>query len=133
MSINKRDPLALEMVFKPIIAGLTVFVLDRFILKNTNLRSGLLFSGAMAGGVMISSGIAASVDAVNLDEKIPSALGKSLQKRVIEISLGTVSIYALNHYMLQNRDDDGGWVKRLLVIAAADMISETITQSIILS
>ena len=54
-SIKKRFFSA--TIMKPIICASTVFLADRFILKNLNTKSNIAFSASVGGGVMVASSI----------------------------------------------------------------------------
>ena len=113
-------------IIKPLVAVAVVVGLDKFYLKNQNLNSSLMFGASVGGGILIASMIGSSLP--SLIPKITSNMVdvKTLQARIVEISIGTGAAYALNTYILKNEYNRNDMITKLGVIVAADVISELI-------
>ena len=87
---------------KPIIAGSSIFLIDRFFLNNTNTKSNLLFASSVAVGVFFSSSIGALVKNKFPNSTPLGALNKNVESRIVEIVSGSGSVYLINNFMLKN-------------------------------
>lgn len=120
-----------NVLVKPLMAALSAAVLDRFVMKNENMNSNLYFAAAVGSGVFL----AASAGAI-LDKQMPTStpmgrLNKTLEGRVIEVTLGTAGVYALNRFVLNNEYNLNTWAWKIGIIVASDLIGETAAEMII--
>lgn len=110
---------------KPFLVGGLIVAADKFILNQPNMNSSLYF------GV---SGIAGIYLAQNLAQMLPSNQGqistmidvKTLETRLLEVSLGTAATYAINKFALKNDLKPNDLLQKVGVIIAADFVGEYI-------
>ena len=128
-SIKKRFFSA--TILKPIICASTVFLADRFILKNLNTKSNLAFSASVGGGVMIASSIGESTKNLFYTNTIVGSLGKNLEARIIETLSGASIAYCVNRFVLKNDYNNKDLLNKLGIIIFSDFIAESFTTMII--
>ncbi len=108
---------------KPFLVGGLIVAGDRFILNQPNMNSSLYF------GI---SGLAGIYLAQNLKQMLPSNQGqistmidvKTLETRLLEVSLGTAATYGINKFALKNDLKPNELIQKIGVIVAADFIGE---------
>ena len=110
---------------KPFLVGGLIVAADKFILNQPNMNSSLYFG---------ASGIIGIYLAQNLKQMLPSNQGqistmidvKTLETRLLEVSLGTAATYGINKFALKNDLKPNELIQKIGVIVAADFISEYI-------
>ena len=108
---------------KPFLVGGIIVAADRFILNQPNMNSSLYF------GI---SGVIGIYAAQNLKQMLPSNQGqistmidvKTLETRLLEVSLGTAATYGINKFALKNDLKPNELIQKIGVIVAADFIGE---------
>ena len=128
-SIKKRFFSA--TILKPIICASTVFLADRFILKNLNTKSNLAFSVSVGGGVMVSSSIGEATKNMFYTNTIVGSLGKNLEARIIETLSGATIAYCVNRFVLKNDYNNKDLLNKLGIIVFSDFLAESLTTMII--
>ena len=116
---------------KPIIAASSIFLIDRFVLNNSNTKSNLLFASSVGVGIFFSSSLGAL-----LKNHLPSstpigALNKNLESRMIEIVSGSGSAYLINNFILKNDYSYNQILYKLGLIVASDIIAESVAEVIL--
>ena len=107
---------------KPLLMAGAVVALDRFVLKNSNLNNSLYFGVAGAIGIYMGGMVAKAIPL-----PLPSGDyfdGKTLELRIAEITIGTGVAYGLNRFVLKNDFNKNEMMKKVGVLAVADVISE---------
>jgi hypothetical protein len=87
-----------DSIVKPLTAGAVATLLDIYYLKNGNMQSAMIFGATVAGSTFASDMVS---------KNIPSVVGnkyKSLQQRVIEVSLSTGFGYFVDRYICWKND-----------------------------
>jgi hypothetical protein len=110
---------------KPFLVGGIIVGLDKLVLNQPNINSSIYF------GV---SGIAGIYLAQNLAQMLPSNQGsistmidtKTLETRMLEVSLGAGATYAINKFALNNDLRPNDLLNKVGVILAADFVAEYI-------
>ena len=110
---------------KPFLVGGLIIAADKFILNEQNMNSSLYFGVA---------GVAGIYAAQNLSQMLPSNQGqistmidvKTLETRMLEVSVGAGATYAINKFALNNDLRPNDLLQKIGVIVAADFISEYI-------
>ena len=87
-------------ILKPAVAGVVCAAGNQLILGDTNLISNLYFGAAAAGGIALVSTVEPFVQQYMPTSTPLGALSKTLESRVIEIALGSASVFALNKFVL---------------------------------
>ena len=128
-SIKKRFFSA--TIMKPIICASTVFLADRFILKNLNTKSNIAFSASVGGSVMIASSIGEATKNMFYTNTIVGSLGKNLEARIIETLSGSSIAYCVNRFVLKNDYNNKDLLNKLGIIVFSDFVAESITTMII--
>ena len=108
-SIKKRFFSA--TILKPVICASTVFLADRFILKNLNTKSNIAFASSVGGGVMIASSIGEATENMLHTNTIVGSLGKNLEARIIETLSGASIAYCVNRFILKNDYNNKDFLK----------------------
>lgn len=110
-----------EPVIRSATAGLTCVLIDRFILKQSNLKSSLIFgatvAAATAGGSVISK-----VVAVPDFTSTTFANEKKIGERAVEVATATAGAYAVNKYILKNGHSSIG--KSTATIVLSNVVAE---------
>ena len=116
---------------KPIIAASSIFLIDRFVLNNTNTKSNLLFASSVGVGIFFSSSLGALVKN-HLPTSTPiGAINKNLESRMVEIISGSGSAYLINNFILKNDYSYNQILYKLGLIVASDIIAETVAEIIL--
>ena len=115
-------------ILKPVVAGAICVAGNQFILGETNMMSNLYFGGAVAGGIGLVSTVEPLVQKMMPSSTPLGHVAKTLESRVIEIALGSGAVFALNKYVLHNDYQPAQFMHKVFLIAAADVISESIME-----
>ena len=113
---------------KPAAAAGVAFLLDKFVLNNPDQTSSLYFAAAAGAGILASDLLSPYLP--DLSKTVSTTAfysANTIEKRVLEISLGAGIGYGVNHFILKNTGYNEDMTKRLMAIAAADFISEYLT------
>ena len=110
---------------KPFLVGGLIVAADKFVLNQQDMNSSLYFGVA---------GVAGIYAAQNLKQMLPSNQGqistmidvKTLETRMLEVSLGAGATYAINKFALNNDLRPNELLKKVGVIIAADFLGEYI-------
>lgn len=119
-------------VAKPVFAGATAGILDRFLLKNTDTKSNLMFAGAVAGGLLAVSWVEPVISKISPSKTPVGIMKKALEGRVVEIACGSGAAYALNHFVLKNQYSHRDMLYKLGVVVAADLVGEGVSELLLL-
>jgi len=109
---------------KPVVGAITAVVLDKMVLMNTNMTSSLYFGGAVGVGLLAVSMFDTKVPAFLPDIPAIGATGETLSKRVLEITAGAGSAYAINRLVLKNDNNPQMMMKKLGVVVVSDFVGE---------
>ncbi len=110
---------------KPFLVGGLIVAADKFILNQQDMNSSLYFGVA---------GVAGIYAAQNLKQMLPSYQGqistmidvKTLETRMLEVSLGAAATYGINKFALNNDLRPNDLLQKVGVIIAADFVGEYI-------
>ena len=116
-------------VVKPLVGGAIAFAADTYILKNTDMKSALMFGGVVAGSFFMASTVGLMVEPL-LPTSTSFSLSKTLESRIIEITVASGSAYAINTYLLKNEFNKQNYMYKLAIIVGADLVSETVEEMI---
>ena len=119
-------------VAKPLVAGITAGVADRFIMKNDDLKSNLMFAGAVGAGIASVSWIEPIVSPMFPTSTPLGHISKSLEGRIVEIACGSASAYALNKFVLHNEYTSHDLLMKLAIVAGADLVGETVCELLLI-
>ena len=118
-------------IVKPILAASSIFLIDRFVLNNTNTKSNILFASSVGVGIFFSSSLGALVKN-HLPTSTPiGALNKNIESRIVEIVSGSGSAYLINNFILKNDYSYNQILYKLGLIVASDIIAETVAEIIL--
>ena len=115
-------------ILQPMVAGAICVAGNQFVLGETNMTSNLYFGGAVAGGIALISTVEPIVQKMMPTSTPLGAVAKTLESRVIEVALGSASVFALNKYVLKNDLQPAQYMHKLFLIAAADIAAETVME-----
>ena len=115
-------------ILKPAVAGAICVVGNQFILGETNMMSNLYFGGAVAAGIGAVSTVEPLVQRAMPTSTPLGHVAKTLESRVIEIALGSASVFALNKWVLKNDYQPSQFLNKLFLIAASDVVSESVME-----
>jgi hypothetical protein len=110
---------------KPFLVGGLIVAADKFLLNQPNMNSSLYFGASSVVGIYLAQ---------NLKQMLPSNQGqistmidvKTLETRMLEVSLGAGATYAINKFALKNDLKPNELIQKLGVIVAADFIGDYI-------
>ena len=108
---------------KPFLTGGLIIAADKFLLNQPNMNSSLYFGISGVAGIYLSQ---------NLAQMLPSNQGqistmidvKTLETRMLEVSLGAGATYAINKFALKNDLRPNDLLNKVGVNLAADFIGE---------
>ena len=106
---------------KPVLVAGCIVALDKYALNQTNLNNSLYFGLAGAIGVYTASMITPLIPNQGSGSFMDA---RTLEGRILEISLGTGSTYALNKFVFDNDLNPNDLLMKCAVIAGADVIAE---------
>ena len=109
---------------KPILTGGCIVLLDKYALNQTNLNSSIYFGLAGAVGIFAAQMVTPMIPKQGSGTMFDP---RTLEGRILEVSLGTGSTYALNKFVLNNDLNPNDLMMKVAVIAGADFISEYLT------
>lgn len=123
-SDNTNNQMVLSPLFvKPIVSGISASLLNYYALDDRNVNNSVMFGAGVAGGVVVASVFTPYVPGLLPDTTAYS--GKTINERIIEITFSSGIAYAVNKYAVQeNRFDNSGFMKRIGVIIASEVIGE---------
>lgn len=113
-------------VIKPVVAGGCAGLLDHLVMKNTDVKSNLMFGGAVGAGVFGASVVGAAVGPMMSTRTPLGVLKKTLEMRMIEITAGSAGAYVLNTYVLKNEFNQANFIKKVGLIAVSDFVGEAV-------
>lgn len=121
--MSLSTPLISETVLRPVVSGTVAVLLDRMVLKQTDLKKSLVFGASVGAGIAIGSFTANSL----IPDTTPTASfanGKQIGTRLLEIMAGSSSAFLVNKYVLKNSTDKVSVMKKMAVILVADVAGE---------
>lgn len=119
MSSNSLVP---ESFRKPLIASLVAFTIDRFVLKQTDMKKSAVFGLSVGAG--IGAGVWAGKNLPIVDGPTTTFFNEKLvAQRVVEVASGATSAYAVNRYVMRNTGG-AGMVRQVGTVVVADYVSE---------
>jgi hypothetical protein len=116
------SPLISESLVKPLASAGVAVLLDRIVLKQTDLKKNISFGLAVGAGISIGS-MTAKVLPIP-DSPSSFGNGKQIASRLIEITSGCGSAYVVNRFIMKNDADRAGMIRKVGVIVASDFIGE---------
>ncbi len=108
---------------KPILTAGAIVALDKYALNQTNLNSSIYFGIAGAVGIWTASMVTPMIPKQGSGTFM---YARTLEGRILEVSLGTGSTYALNKFVLNNDLNPNDLMMKGAMIAAADFAAECI-------
>lgn len=90
----------ISLLVKPFTAGVVGGLLDKYVLKNGDMKHNAYFAGSLLVGCGIANLINQSTDSVQQDMMGNS---KGLLQRAVEIASGAGAGYVINTYLLKNQ------------------------------
>ena len=115
-------------ILKPAVAGAICVAGNQFILGETNMMSNLYFGGAVAAGIGAVSTVEPFIQKAMPTSTPLGHVAKTLESRVVEIALGSGTAFALNKYVLKSDYQPAQFLNKFFLIAAADVISESVME-----
>jgi hypothetical protein len=118
-----------QSIFKPAVVGAVAVVLDKYWMGERDMMRSMYFGGAVAVGNYASEYIAPLVNFIPIPT-ISKGLydGKTLVDRIAEVSSSAGFAYMVNKYLLNNDPYTGELMKRIGVIAVADVVGTYIVE-----
>ena len=125
MSETNSSVMVSPIFVKPLVSGVTAFLLDKYVLGNTNSTSSAVFAGAVVVGTGASQVFSGLDLGILPDTQIYT--GKTIAQRSIEIILGTTAAYAGNRFVLNNDFQPSLMGKKIGIIFASQVVGEYIS------
>lgn len=122
--MSQPTPILSERYFKPLASAGVAVLLDRMVLKQTDFKKNLSFGLAVGAGIGLGAVVA---NALPIPDS-PSSFGngKQIASRLIEMTSGCGSAYAVNRWVMKNDVDRAGMIRKVGVIFASDFVGEYI-------
>jgi hypothetical protein len=108
---------------KPLASGAAAIAIDRFVLKQTDMKKNAIFGASVAIGSYGGSIVAPMVPK-SLPDFLPMVDSTTLVGRALEIGLSSVAGWVINSKIMKNEPYGDDMYKRIAAIAAADFIGE---------
>ena len=105
------------------------FAIDNLYFNNKDLQQNAMFAGAASAGIVVGSMIGDKVPAL-LPDSQELYSGKLISTRLVELTTGIASGYAINKFVLGNDYDSSMWMQKIATIAIVDFGSEYLTDYI---
>jgi hypothetical protein len=123
MSLQSSTPPTIftESLMRSATAGVTCVLIDRFILKQTDLKKSLVFGATVAGATAAASVISKTVTIPDFTSTT-FANEKKVGERLVEIGTATAGAYAVNKYVMKNGNSSIG--KTAVAIVLSNVVSE---------
>ena len=118
------SPLLSDTYFKPLATAGVAILLDRLVLKQTDMKKNLTFGLSVGAGVGVGAMVAKALPIPDSPSSFGN--GKQIASRLIEISSGCGTAYSVNRFIMKN-DAGTGMIRKLGVIVASDFIGEYLT------
>ena len=119
-----------DFIVKPISTGVTAYLLDVFVLKETNTTKSISLGVSAAAGVTIGGMVGGLVPPINFNNTSFFGNGKGLSSRITEIGAGAASSYIINNYAMKNVGYRDTMYNTIGVIVVADLVGEYISDFI---
>ena len=117
-----------DFIVKPVATALVAFVIDSFVLKETDTNKTI--SIAVAAGACAAGGMMVGSFLPSFDLGTYFGNGKGLSQRVAEIGLGAAGSYVVNTMVLKNVSYRENAFDKIPVFIAADIAGEYISDYI---
>lgn len=119
-----------DYVIKPVSTAAAVYVIDQFIMRESNQTKS--FYLGIAGGVGAYAGLLVGANLPDMSDSLPTYLGngKSLIGRVAEVGFGVGGAYAINRYVLNNNSFRENAMNTVGTLIAGDILGEYVTDYI---
>jgi len=117
-----------DFIVKPVATALVAFVIDSFVLKETDTNKTI--SIAVAAGAGAAGGMMVGSFLPSFDLGTYFGNGKGLSQRVAEIGLGAAGSYVVNTMVLKNVSYRENAFDKIPVFIAADIAGEYISDYI---
>ena len=118
------SPLLSDTYFKPLATAGVAVLLDRLVLKQTDMKKNLTFGLSVGAGVGLGAMVAKNLPIPDSPSSFGN--GKQIASRMLEITSGAGTAYAVNRFIMKN-DAGTGMIRKLGVIVASDFIGEYLT------
>jgi hypothetical protein len=122
MSIVSPTPLIAESLVKPLASAGVAVLLDRMVLKQTDLKKNISFGLSVGAGIGLGSMVAKALPIP--DSPSTFANQKQIASRLIEVTSGCGTAYVVNRFVMKNDVDRAGMIRKVGVILASDFIGE---------
>jgi len=127
MSVSSSSSSSMSGYVKPVAGAITAVVLDKMVLMQPNMQSSLYFGGAVGAGLLLVSMFDTKIPSFLPDIPSIGASGETLSKRVLEITAGAGSAYAINRYVIKNDNNPQMMMKKLGVVIVSDFVGEYVS------
>ena len=126
-SIQNLMPKMSNNLGKSVLSGVYAYTLDKYVMGEKSNNRSLMFGGVVAGGMLFEESMGMLLKPVlpmpNFIPKNNVISGKKLVDRIAETLSTTAIVFIVNKYLLRNDIYRDELLKRLAVIAGADMLS----------
>ena len=117
-----------DFIVKPVATALVAFVIDSFVLKETDTNKTIALSLSAGAGAAAGSMVGSFLPSFDLGTYFGN--GKGLSQRVAEIGLGAAGSYVVNTMVLKNVSYRENAFDKIPVFIAADIAGEYISDYI---
>ena len=117
-----------DFIVKPVATALVAFVIDSFVLKETDTNKTISIAVSAGAGAAAGSMVGSFLPSFDLGTYFGN--GKGLSQRVAEIGIGAAGSYVVNTMVLKNVSYRANAFDKIPVFIAADIAGEYIADYI---
>ena len=110
-----------ESFAKPAIASLVAFSIDRFVLKQTDMKKSAVFALSVGAGISAGSWVSKALPIA--DSPSTWYNEKQIAGRTVEVGAGVASAYGINRFVMRNTGGSG-MVRQVGTVLVADYVAE---------
>ena len=112
-------------ILKPTVAGITASLLNRYVLDERNMMRNVVFGASSAVAIAFAT-LTEPTFEKTFDDDGSFKVGKSAAGRIYEIGAGSVGAWAFSKYIADNDPFGTTPIKTIAVVAASDILAETV-------
>jgi hypothetical protein len=111
-----------ELLARPLTSAGVAILLDRFVLKETDIKKNLIFGSSVSLGISLGAIVGSKIPFPTTPTMLGN--GKEIGQRLTEVAVGGTSAFIVNKYIMKNDSGKASLLKKALVVVVADVAGE---------